>query len=641
MKCERKNIGPISFSNMTGGIANAYPSHSIAENQVADAINVLFEKRGFTKHKGFVGLDAQLAAPIRGHFSFKKTDGTELNIDIADLKIYSTNLTDSTFDELGTITSDTECYALNILGKIWICNGVDFVKVEDTGDVYRVGIVAPTGFTATAGSGGSLAAGTYQVYASYSRVVGSATLHSSPQLVNAALSVGASGTVVVAVTASTDPQVNKITIWMTDAGGSTLYYYGNANNTTGNITISSNANKNNNLLMYEQAAGNQLPPAFSNIWLVDGRIMGCVLNSNVLYYSVKSQNVFDLERFPTEYNIKTIPYNVLSGYVLNGDLFINTVGGLFKFAGCDLNSKAVEVVRGGDGNTNTLYFPETNLRSVVEYNNALWGITNDGMRIFDGYKFSIDISKHIKPFIDMMKANASNFMPAAFVYRRSGKRTEYRVSYNDSAYSTSSSNRSLILNLDSVSITDNLNYVAPWELTDTGFHSGYVNSLNQIVIAQNNAESGIIAVNSLSDYDYLCLNQDGALITEQTKRQMKVRTRTTISQLFGINIWERCYMLKKSNAQVSCSLLVDDLALYNFAMAFEGVGGTVNEISGDNPLPLPFILSPESPSEKFYKAQADAKGNMMALEISQMDTDDVLVVYEIEMYGINERNLFV
>jgi hypothetical protein len=122
---------------------------------------------------------------------------------------------------------------------------------------------------------------------------------------------------------------------------------------------------------------------------------------------------------------------------------------------------------------------------------------------------------------------------------------------------------------------------------------------------------------------------------------MKVRTRTTISQLFGINIWERCYMLKKSNAQVSCSLLVDDLALYNFAMAFEGVGGTVNEISGDNPLPLPFILSPESPSEKFYKAQADAKGNMMALEISQMDTDDVLVVYEIEMYGINERNLFV
>lgn len=640
MKTERKNIGPISFSNMTGGIANAYPAHSIAENQVADALNVLFEKRGATLHRGLMGLSTQLGAPIRGHFCFKKTDGSELNLVVAGLKIYSANLTDSTFTELGSLTSDNECYALNILGKIFICNGADFVKVESTGTVYRVGIAAPVGFTATAGSGGSLTNGTYQVYASYSRVVGSATLHSAPQLVNASLSVGASGTVIIAATASTDPQVNKITVWMTDAGGSTFYYYGNANNTTGNITISSNANKSNNLLMYEQAAGNQLPVAFSNIWLVDGRIMGCVANSNAIYYSIKTQNVFDFERFPTEYKIETIPYNVLSGYVLNGDLFINTIGGLYKFANCDLTSKPVEVLRGGNGNTNTLYFPLTNLRSVVEYNNALWGITNDGVRIFDGVKFSVDISKHIKPFIDAMMSNAANFNPSAFVYRRAGKRTEYRVSYCDSTYSTTSSNRSLVLNLDSIVIDNNQQYSAAWELTDNGFHSGYVNSDNQIVIAQNNDTIGLLAV-EYGFFNQNCLNQEGALLTEKTDRTMRLRTRTVISQLYGMNIWERCYVLKKSNSPVSCLLFIDDNSLYQFAMSFEGVGGTVNEIGTSKDLPLPFVLLPESPAEKFFKCPADAKGNTMALEISQGISDESLILYEIEMYGINERNLFV
>lgn len=639
MKTGRIDIPPVKFGDMSGGIANAYPAHSLAKNQVADAINALFEKRGISKHNGFVGLDNQLESPIRGHFCYKKQDGTELNIAVSGSKVYSVDLSVSTFTELATITSDTECYALNVRGKLWLCNGYDFVKIESTGAVYRVGIAAPVGFTATAGTGGSLPAGPVAIYASYSRV-GSAVLHSAPQLINTALSVSASGKVTITATASTDPQVNKITIWMTDPSGSTVYYYGNANNTTGSIVISNDSNKIASQLMYEQAAGNQLPQAFTNIWLADGRLMGCVANSNMIYYSNKAQNEFDLERWPTEYNIPTIPYNVLSGHVLNGDLFINTVGGMYKFGGCDLASKAVEVTPGSMCNTNVLYFPKNNLRSIVEYNGALWGFTNDGFRVFDGASFSIDLSKHIKPTIDKMMSSSGNFPPAAFIYRRNGKRTEYRVSFNDTELSTVSSNRSLILNLDTIVISDNENYNASWELTSTGFHSGYVNSLNAVVIAQNNSSIGLIAQES-GAFNNLCLDDAGVLITEQSGIRIYIKTRMFMGDLAGVDQWQRMYLLRKTAEGVVFKLLIEDNNPYNFPVNFEKTGGQKNVLDGPKPLTLPFVLTSDSPEEKFYKAPQNARGNTMALEIEQSAIDSNFAIYEIEMYGFHEGNNFV
>lgn len=640
METGRKSIGPIQFGDMSGGIVNAYPAHSLEKNQVADAINLLFEKRRILKHNGFVGLQNQLAAPIRGFFCFKKSDGTESNVVVSDSKVYTVDLVAETFTQIGTLTSDNECSAVNVRGKLWLCNGVDFVKIESDNSIYRVGIVAPVGFTATASSGGSLPAGTYQIYVSYSRVVGSAILHSAPTLVNSGLSVGASGKITIAATASTDAQVNKITVWMTDADGSTLYYYYQANNTTGNIVISDDSGKNNNLLMYEQAAGNQLPQAITNIWLADGRLMGCVANSSMIYYSLKSQNEFDLERWPTENNIPTIPYNVLSGHVLNGDLFINTVSGMYKFASCDLSSKAVEVIPGSMCNTNVLYFPKRNLRSIAEYNGGLWGITNDGFRVFDGTTFSIDLSKHIKPFIDKLMANSDDFMPAAFIYRRSGKRTEYRVSFNDSEYSTVSSNRSLILNLDTVVISDNENYNAAWELTDKGFHSGFVNGFNQVLVAQNNSSIGLVAIESES-YDYLSLNEKGERLTEKTGIHCYVKTRSYLNQLAGIDQWERIYMLRMMSGNATVTVLIEDNSMYNVPVNFKNTGGQKNIIDGVKPLTLPFVLSSEAPEEKFYKMPYNARGNTLALEIEQTAIDDTFAIYEIETYGFHEGNNFV
>lgn len=628
-----------SFGDMSGGIANAYPPHSIAKNQVADAINALFEKKGHTKHSGIVGLDNRLATPIRGNFCYKKQDGTELNIVISNQKIYSVVLATSTFTEIGTLTSDNECFAINVRGKLWICNGVDFVKIESTPAIYRVGIAAPAGFTAAASGSGSLAAGTYIIYASYSRVVGSATLHSAPQLVNSGLVVGASGTVTLTVTASTDQQVTEITVWMTDANGSTLYYYGNANNTTGSIVISSDANKNNSLLMYEQAAGNQLPPALKNVWSADGRLMGCVANSNIIYYSMKAQNEFDLERWPTEYYIPTIPYNVLSGYVLNGDLFINTVGGLYKIANCDLASKPIEVIPGSMCNTNLLYFPYYNLRSVVEYNGALWGFTNDGFRIFDGKNFSIDLSKHIKPFVNKLMAGSSNFPPSGFVYRRSGKRTEYRCSFNDTELSTVSSNRSLLLNLDTIIIADNAEYRAAWELSSVGWHSAYVNGSGNIVIAQNNSTVGLIAQESGEFYKN-CLDERGVLLTAETGIKIYIKSRTFLDELYGLDRWFKMYLLRRMSSAVNIKLLIEDNNLYNFNAIFANTGGNKNILDSAIPLTIPFILSSDVSEEKFYKMPQNAKGNTMAIEIEQTAIDSVYAITEIEIYGQHEGNLF-
>jgi len=463
MKYGTKELGPIELSDFSGGLATAYPPHSIRDNQVSDCLNAIFEEKGCTRAPGLSGIAAStlFPGPIRGWFKYVLQTGAEYYLAVSGSRLYSVDLSAGTATELHTLSSDNECFAVNFFGKLWIVNGVDAIKVESDLSVYRIGIVAPSGFTAVAVGGGTLPAGDYVVYASYSRSVdGTTVLHSAPQTIDT-VTVDGTESIAVTVTASSDSQVNKITVWMTAAGGADPYWFAEEDNASGTITINSDTS-NQNLLMYQRAAGNQLPQSINNIFAIGNRLFGTVNNSNIVYYSYFCQNVYDCERWATEYYIPTIPFTALSIFNVAQHIYINTIFGVYRMADGDLTSKPEPIVQGED-NSQIFYFPKNMIKTVRKYNNVVFGFTNDGFRYFDGEKFSIDLSKHIKPEVDIIVNDSGVYNPFGIVYRRSGKRTEYQVSYIDSRYSSNSHNRTLVLNLDRLVVVDNDNYRAPWE----------------------------------------------------------------------------------------------------------------------------------------------------------------------------------
>jgi hypothetical protein len=649
----RNLIGPLDFSDMSGGLCTAYPAHSINNNQVALSLNALWEKKGFSRQPGLLGISAtaMFSKPIRGWFVFKHPDGTETYIVISNKVIYSVALTTGAVTSIGTLTSDNECYAVNYYGKLWIVNGVDMVKVESSLSVYNIGIAAPTGFTASGTStAGTLPIGTYGVYVSYVRQIsGINVLYSAPQSIGN-VAVDGSHAVRIAVTASSDAQVTHMVAWMTDAGGATPYYYGITTNTTGNFDITSNSNKNANLLMYEQASGNQLPSSLTGIYAFDGRLWGWKSNDNNLYYTIKAQNVYDLERWSTEFHIPTIPFNIYSCHGVGANFIANTSGGMYKLPNADVNSKPEPITQGATPNTQLIYFPKNNIKTIVEYNNGLFGLTNDGFRNFDGEHFSLDLSKHIKPQIDLVVLNSTNFPPAATIYRRSGKRTEYQLSYNDNSINTIFHNRKLVLNLDKVAfvnpyysdtISESDNYIAPWEICQGGFSGVIVTSSNTIYYAQSSSSSATISGESGTS-DLYSYDEAGAFVTVPTARKIYVRTKTMITELAGSDTWMRIYTLATLSQSCVARLIIPDQFqfLYDFAVKQTG-GATPPVLDGSTPLIIPFILPAENPLSEFNKMPPNARGNSMYLEFEQTADDSKFFIFNINAYGYHERNAFI
>ena len=634
--------GFIDFSDMSGGIVNAYPPHSLESNQVADALNLLFEKRGCSRAPGYTGISftALFAGPVRGFWEYLKQDGTTAYIVAAESKLWSVSFGAGTRTELAALSNDLECKAVNSYGKLWVVNGVDMYKIESNLSVYRIGLVAPTGFTQSGTAvAGTLAAGAYDTYAAYGRdVSGTLVLVSDPFHIGS-VTVDGSHAIRIAATASTDPQVNKIVIYSTEAGGSTLYQFWVANNATGNIDITSNAQKNVSLLMYEQSAGNQVPAALTGIYPFDGRLIGRKASSNILYYTRKAQNVYDLEKWSTEFNIPTIPYNILSFHGINGHLYINTVGGFYVFVNGDLSAKPQQVILGV--NTQLLYFPENNLATVKEYNGSLYGLTNDGVRIFDGQNFSPDLSKHVKPTIDTIMHGSTDFMPCAAIYRRPGKRTEYRISYRDKELSLACQNRQIVLNLDKLQILNASSSVAPWEIWSPGFSHAITTISGLLYVAQSSDNASVIATES-GNSDTYTLDENANFLSVQTAKTISCATRTVADELTGQYIWFKEYHLAKLMANISCNLRITDKDNYFEPYSIIKTGGNKALIVKDagSDLFLPFVLPVDNPSQGLQKFSLDAKGTSVSLSFSQTAIDDNFFIYILQLYTMIERNMF-
>jgi hypothetical protein len=441
----------IDFSNMSGGKNNAFPPHAIAKNQLVDSINLIHEKIGCTRAPGYFGISAAalFSAPIRGEFAYKHYNGTETLIVVSDRKVYSIDLTAGTKTQIGTLTGDGECYAVNAIGKLWIVNGTDFVKVEDDLSVYTVGLPTPIGTSAVAKAGGTLANGIYGCYCGYARkTAGGLYLYGLPFSLGAVTLGAGNNTITFTIPDSTDPQVTHKIAWMTEAGGSVHYYFGEATNATAAFDVTSDANELTSVRMDIEAATNiALPVAPAGIFYFNDRLHVWGANGQTVYLSMIADiNPFSFERFPAG-NFRTLANTISSIFNVGEDLFINTVGlGLTKIPYGDMTAVTKR------SQQNNWFRPcKTPMgKSYVEfYKSVVWGWTNDGIRHFDGSTFSDDLSFNIKPDIEKAVIGSnSSFIPSMIVYRRQGKRTELRFSFRDTQVSSIINNTQLVFNLD-------------------------------------------------------------------------------------------------------------------------------------------------------------------------------------------------
>ena len=642
MKTGRKEIGPEVFSDFSGGFANADPSHAINNNQASETLNAIFEKHGVSRAPGLTGIsDSEIfTAPLRGWFKYKLPNGTNKYLVVTNFKLYDVNLSTGALTELYTMQSNDECFGVNYHQKFWIVNGTDAIKVESDLSVYRIGIVAPTtGFSVAAAATGTLPAGVYGVYVSFTRKVGgTAVLHSAPLSLGNVI-VDGTQRINVSTTESSDSQVTNITVWMTAADGAVYYWYAEGDNETGTIAITSDT-ANEDLLMSEQSAGNQLPQNLKTIYAHGGRLLGTVSQSNEIYYSYQAQNVYDLERWPTEYHIPTIPFVSLSMFAIGKELFVNTVGGPYVFEGGDLGAKPEPVIQGA-GNNQVLYFPQNMLKTVQEYNNLVFGITSDGFRYFDGIQFSIDLSKHIKPEIDKVIDGAGTINPSGIIYRRPGKRTEFQISYHDDEISAECHNRTLVLNLDTLVVVDNDNYRAAWELWGHGYYGAVITNDNYLYVAQYTNYSGTIALETGKAL-LNCFNEKGVFVSTVTAKRIYVKSKMRIIELAGVDLWQCLYFLGMLDTACSIKLLIQDSGNYRDEMSVSKTleNPAILDVPGD-PLVLPFVLNPDNPINTKVKASMSTRGNSVVLEIDQTADDNIFRIDRLELYGTHERSNFV
>jgi len=679
----------LDCSDMSGGLATAYPPHAIADNQVAAIKNALIEKRGHSRSPAYLGYQDTPLFPhnssiadsqaIRGLFLWLEPSGLEIYIVVSNNgNIYRVTFNGDSLtlsDSLYNMSSDADCVATNAFGKLWICCGTKKVKCEWITDhiaVYPVGIAKPSrdwtisavdvvGYMPTLDSVGhefildsptkgvipetsSLAPGDYKLMVSYARNINGVIVLNSEPTDYGTITVGAGQSIRIIPIPSNDAQVTDVVTWICEPNGSIYYYYGSAPHTDSEILIAGDGAKNIFQLMYEQAAGNQLPPTLDGWLSFDGRLWGWRNGENNIYYSMKAQNVYDIERWTTTFHIPTVPFAIISLHACGNDLYVNTSVGLFKIPNGDVNAKPVAVVTTSSASSRQIYFQFW--RTVVEYNNLLMGLTNDGWRAFDGTQFSDDMAKDIKPIIVKLardftgNGDVAHYPPVAIIHRRD-KRTEYQLSYMDAEIGTSVHNMRLVANLSNLSSGS-----VAWEQNEGGFSSAIVLSGNTFLIAQNSdvqGESASTIARESGVSDKWCYASAGGFLTEGLVKECLVATRAFTGSLWGLNIYERVYLLATSNSSFDVVMSMLDRG----GAEARGVG-TVGRRdipildSEDAPLILDKFALPDITPRSFkVPLPMNAKANQMQLTFKQSADDQLYQVYSVEVYGQQETNVFV
>lgn len=619
-----RKIVPIEYSDISYGKNNTMPQNAIGDNQVSEIRNAIIEKRGFSRAPGFTGIKstAVFSTYARLMDFYIKDDATEYLLSVSNAHIYSVNKGYGAITDLGAYTGGGEAYGVNALDKYFVANGTNVYKVENT-NIYRVGIAAPTGASATASGVGTLASGTYRVYVSYARKVsGVLSLYSKPMDLG---NVTVNGSQAISVTCpnSADSQVTDKIVWLLEPNSSaTYFYYDNTDNTTTTFSVTSNAAKNILLVMEVESLPNDLPVAFTGIVYFDGYLIGWLGNN--IYWSVQSGTVYDLERFPAR-NFRAFPHKIISLFSCNGSFYVNTTGGIYGLPNGDLTAKAELVQK-------NLRFLSPRLHE--EFKGVVWGITNDGVRYFDGQNFSIDLSKDIKPDIDTISMS-DNFQPCIRIYRREGKRTELHLSWRDITISTNGNNRTLILNIDSIVIESEEKYKAAWEEWEGGFNYAAIDYNGVMYRLQNSYDLGAtIFTESLTNKnDVYIYNKLGSFLSAATDKKLSVTFKAKCLDIFAQHIVDSAFIIAKTSTDSLIYLGILDQSGYLHSETSLKSGGTQLTL----PFVFPATFGANNPNNQRVKF-APKTGKLIFIKFEQTANDTLFNVFEIVLHATLEES---
>lgn len=622
-----KSEAVISFSDFSDGLNNTENELNIGRNQVYETENCILRKNGAESRPGFDALPLQsFPGRIYGSHEYTLKNGTRRILVKYGNSIYIMN---KTTGEIGSavisLGGSGNASFVDYLNKCWICDGNSFVKIEDNVG-YKVTIDPPTGVTAEAAVGGSLSSGTYTLHVTYARKVsGSNVLYSKNFSLGTVTISGANNRIYINWSQnSSDSQVNNKVIWITKKNGSIVYFLTETgDNSTQTIYIDSLENLNENILLSTYATKNEniggdVVPVFKYLFAFNGRLWGVAANDNTVWFSLKNTaNVYDMERwFPENYTV--LPFEVNGFFSIGADLFYNTPKGIIKQPNGDPATEW-HLIPG-------LYF--WNMKTVKNYRSYVIGLTQDGVKVFDGEKFlDYDISMSIKSEINKIY-QYQTWEPVAEINRRN-IRTEYHLSYCDEALSVHSNNVRLVLNLDKLEFYPERRVSAPWEYWSVGFTHSFVDYKNKIFYVQSHNDNSKIYTedfnNSIDDGIY---SKAGALLSSENVYKM-VRTGTRLLDLSSRARYSPAMTLVKTAVsttievhvsdgvdEVLSSEVIDTVSSNLWDVMLWDVGLWAGERPSVNKVKIPFNYKGKMVYVKFYQTGNDIDWNVLLIEIN-------------------------
>lgn len=602
------------------------------KKQCTESLN--FTLNNMKSRVAIAGLNSAIAGRQQGLDFYLKHDGTEYLLTVVDGELFSVNQATGALTSLYDLTGTGEAWFDDWLDKNFVCNGSAVVKIEGT-VAYQVGISPPTGVTAVKAAGGTLEDGTYKLYAGYARVVGGLNvLFSTGQqiLPDVELGGGDNSILIENFANSDDPQVGNKVIWMTDANDVVYFlYYETGDNTTTSFTISDSSGKTADIYSVV-AQFNVVPPPFEHLILFEKRLYGSI--GNRVYYSLQEGNVYDLERFDTNLEVEgeqyiDYPFNC-EGFVSVGDhLYINTPGGMIRQPEGDPGAeyKLVE-----PNKKKRLYFKY--FRTVDNWSDSVIGLTQDGVRIFDGRRFTpYDLSRDIKPDIKRLYDSYGTENRPCGVVTTQNNRTEYRLYYKDNSISNAMNNRCARLNLDRLQLFDNGANTA-WDFHDDSANYVTVNQAGVAFGAQSHPTKSVIWKESPNRIiDLNVYKKD--IFSAQSVVEKFLRSGTFIPDLAATCKWNIIRVMAAYNAEYTIAVVQTDNTSNVITAPFTPTaeGGFILNISqlGVGK------LAPNTPKPLKGKINRKVKGKGVYVEIRQVKEDQVFELLELAIYGIIKR----
>lgn len=375
-------------------------------------------------------------APLRIADYFKPSLNTHTIIGNGGTKVFTMSLLGVPTNIGSGYTSGEIMDFLNYKDDIYYSNGVDPGHVWDGTTERLWGIVAPTTApTFAADSGGGLT-GVYQYCYTYFSSTTGAESAISP--FSAAHTVVAATINLTGLTASTDPQVDKLRVYRTTAGGALfllletamagIYSYTLNNGTT---TYADNTG-DVDLGTFEAPLFNDPPGLFVGIEEWDGRIWGFAKNSTQVAYSndefltPAGQGIpwesFGAENF-IDFNLKVFGIKKSPNF---NELWIHTSGGIYAITRTGIADDPYQPqIR------NSSWFA-TSHYSIINIYNDQWFLTSTKKWMsVDSSGYVSYQSYPIEP--TLLLANPTRLKYTQAVHYRSNSKNQFRAVYSNNA----------------------------------------------------------------------------------------------------------------------------------------------------------------------------------------------------------------